>query len=253
LANKLGLTILQPPSLKDSEVLNQLKCLHPDVIVVAAFGQILRETVLLMPPYGCLNVHASLLPRWRGAAPIQTAILHDDITGVTIMKMDRGLDTGPILSQRSLPIPQDMTAGLLAAQLAQIGADLMVDTLPKYIYGELKPKPQNNAEATYAPKLNKSDGLLDFERPAEFLARQVRAYHPWPGTFQFYGDIRIKVFKAHTEDASDVIPGQRYIVDEQPAWGTVKGLLVLDDVQAAGKARLSGEEFLRGTKNWIED
>jgi methionyl-tRNA formyltransferase len=253
LAHNLGLLVLQPPSLKDPEELNLLKSLNPDVIVVAAFGQILREAVLSMPPYGCLNVHASLLPRWRGAAPVQAAILYDDITGVTIMKMDRGLDTGPIINQRSLPIPQDMTAGLLSARLAQIGADLMVDTLPKYIHGELQPKPQDDGDATYAPKLNKADGLLDFEQPAEFLARQVRAYHPWPGTFQFFGNGRIKVLQAHAEAASDVIPGQRYIVDDHPAWGTVKGLLVLDEVQAAGKARLSGEEFLRGTKNWINN
>ena len=253
LAHKLGLSIIQPPSLKDPEALNQLKSLNPDVIVVAAFGQILRKDVISMPPFGCLNVHASLLPRWRGAAPIQAAILHDDITGVTIMKMDQGLDTGPIISQRSIPIPKDMTAGLLADCLAQMGADLMVDTLPKYIQGEIQLRPQDDADATYAQKLNKADGLLDFEQPAEFLARQVRAYHPWPGTFQFFGDVRIKVFRAHAEDAADVIPGQRYIVDEQPAWGTTDGLLVLDKVQAAGKAWLSGEEFLRGTKNWIND
>jgi len=253
LAHKLGLSIFQPFSLKDTEAINQLKSLNPDVIVVAAFGQILREDVLLIPPFGCLNVHASLLPRWRGAAPVQAAILYDDITGVTIMKMDRGLDTGPILSQRSMPIPKDMTAGLLAARLAQMGADLLVDTLPKYIQGEIQPTPQDDVDATYAPKLNKVDGLLDFDQPAEFLARQVRAYHPWPGTFQFFGDVRLKVFRAHAEEASDVTIGQRYIVDEHPAWGTVKGLLVLDEVQVAGKARLPGDEFLRGTKNWIND
>jgi methionyl-tRNA formyltransferase len=253
LAHKLGYIVIQPSTLKDPEALEQLKNLNPDVIVVAAFGQILRAEVLSMPPFGCINVHASLLPRWRGAAPIQAAILYDDITGVTIMKMDQGLDTGPFLSQRSIPIPEEMTAGLLAARLAKMGAELLVDTLPKYIDGELQPKPQDDALATYAPKLNKTDGQLDFEQPAEFLARQVRAYHPWPGTFHFFDGVRIKVFRAHAEDVSDVLPGKRYIVDEHPAWGTVKGLLVLDEVQAAGKVRLSGDDFLRGTKNWINN
>lgn len=251
LAQKLGLPIMQPPSLKDSEALAQLNRFSPDVIVVAAFGQILRENVLCLPTWGCINVHASLLPRWRGAAPVQAAVLHDDVTGVTIMKMDQGVDTGPILSQRMTPISKDMTAGVLFNRLAQMGADLLVDTLPKYIRGEMQPQPQDDAEATHAPKLSKQDGKLDFNQPAPFLARQVRAYYPWPGTFQFFNGVRIKVNQAHAITAVDVIPGKRYVVGDQPAWGTTEGFLVLDEVQAAGKARMSGEEFLRGTRNWI--
>lgn len=252
-AQELNLSVFQPASLKSQDVVDQLREMSPDVIVVAAFGQILRENILSMPPYGCLNVHASLLPRWRGAAPIQAAVLYDDVTGVSIMKMDEGLDTGPLLSQRSLPIPEMMTAGELSPQLAQMGANLLVDTLPKYVNGEIQPQPQDDENATYAPKLSKADGELDFNQPAAFLARQVRAYHPWPGTFQYFHGVRLKVFQAHAAIKLDAIPGKRYIIAEQPGWGTAQGILVLDEVQAAGKARMSGSEFLHGNRDWISD
>jgi len=252
LSVELGLPLIQPQTLKAPDALKQLQNWSPDVIVVAAFGQILRENVLQLPPFGCINVHASLLPRWRGAAPVQAAVLHDELTGVTIMKMDKGLDTGPILSQRSLPISETMTAGQLFDQLAQMGADLLVETLPKFIRGEIKPKPQDDERATYAPQLKKSDGKLDFDQPAEFLARLVRAYNPWPGAFQFYGDIRLKIIKAHAEPAQDLMPGKRTIIDDKPAWGTIDGALVLDEVQAAGKSRVRGDVFLHGAKDWVE-
>ena len=251
LAEKLALPIMQPSTLKDPEVISQLKRFSPDVIVVAAFGQILRKDVLTIPPYGCLNVHASLLPRWRGAAPIQAAVLYDDITGATIMKMDEGLDTGPILSQRSIPIPNDTTAGKLFSVLAKMGADLLIDTIPSYLRGEIDPQPQDDTNATYAPRLKKEDGKLDFSHSASYLARQVRAFHPWPGTFQFYEGVYMKIFQAHALDAENPIPGRRYIVDNLPAWGTAEGLLVLDKVQPAGKKPMSGEAFLHGTRNWI--
>ena len=253
LAQTLDLPIIQPVTLKDLDVLAQLNAWSPDVIVVAAYGQILRENVLNLPPHGCINVHASLLPRWRGAAPVQAAVLHDTVTGVTIMKMDRGLDTGPILSQRNVPIPEDMTAGELFDLLAQMGAGLLVETLPKYISGEIEPQPQDDKQATYAPRLTKEDGELDFNQPAEVLARKVRAFSPWPGTYQFFDGTRIKIFQAHVEKSECVVPGERTIVDDQPAWGTISNLLVLDEVQLAGKSRLSGRDFLLGSKNWIEE
>lgn len=253
MALDLGLPIIQPKSLKEAEALAQLKNWSPDVIIVAAFGQILRLEVLTLPPFGCLNVHASLLPRWRGAAPVQAAILHDDVTGVTIMQMNEGLDTGPILSQEKCPIPEEMTAGTLFNQLAEMGANLLIDTLPKYVRGEIQPQPQDEDQATYAPRLKKEDGQLDFDQPAEFLARKVRAFNPWPGAYQFYAGTRIKVFHAHSKKKADVMIGERYIVDEKPAWGTVNGLLVLDEVQTAGKSRVSGEEFLRGARDWISE
>jgi methionyl-tRNA formyltransferase len=251
LAQDLGLPLIQPNSLKEEAALEQLREWSPDVIVVAAFGQILRENVLNLPTHGCVNVHASLLPRWRGAAPVQAALLHDEVTGVTIMKMDKGLDTGPILSQQEIFITDEMNAGTLFDQLAQIGADLLAKTLPKYISGEIQPRPQDDALATYAPRLKREDGLMDFNQPADFLARMVRAYDPWPGAFQFWGDKRIKVFAAHVETGLDIPPGTPAIVDNQPAWGTQSGLLVLDELQMAGKQRVSGAEFLRGAKDWL--
>jgi methionyl-tRNA formyltransferase len=249
LAQELGLPLIQPKTLKDPAAMAQLTAWSPDVIVVAAFGQILRENVLTLPEYGCVNVHASLLPRWRGAAPVQAAVLHDDRTGVTIMQMDKGLDTGPILSQRSMDIPVEMTAGILFDELARMGADLLVETLPAYLSGEITPQAQDDSLSTYAPRLKKSDGELDFSQPAAYLARMVRAYNPWPGAYQFLDGARLKVYRAHAIPGA-AQPGERLIVDGLPAWGTGEGLLVLDEVQLAGRGRVNGEAFLHGAKNW---
>jgi len=254
LAQSLELPFIQPATLKDPDAFRQLEAWAPDVIVVAAFGQILRENVLNLPLCGCVNVHASLLPRWRGAAPVQAAILNDDVTGLTIMKMDKGLDTGPILSQKKVPISEEMTAGALFETLAQIGADLLIETLPRYIHGEIEPQAQNDDEATYAPRLNKEDGLIDFIQPASKLSRKVRAFNPWPGAFQFYEDTRLRVYQAHQVPLPDAVPGKRYVINNKiPAWGTGEGLLALDSVQAAGKKKTSGEAFLHGAKHWIND
>ena len=253
LAVALNLPFIQPASLKQQSTIDQLLDWSPDVIVVAAFGQILRENVLNLPPHGCINVHASLLPHWRGAAPVQAAMLHDQVTGVTIMKMDKGLDTGPILSQRKTPITEAMTAGELFDQLAQLGADLLVETLPKYVSGEIEPQPQDDQKATYAPRFKKEDGLLDFSESAAFLARKVRAYNPWPGTYQFFDDSRLKIHQAHAREDVQAQQGARLIIDDKPAWGTSQGVLVLDQLQAAGKSRVPGEDFLHGAKDWIKD
>ena len=253
LADELGLPVIQPATLKSPDAFAQLAAWQPDVIVVAAFGQLLRENVLTLPPFGCVNVHASLLPRWRGASPVQAAVLNDDVTGVTIMQMAKGLDTGPILSQRAVTIRQDQTAGALFDELAEMGADLLVETLPGYLAGEILPRPQDDALATYAAKIEKADGELDLNQPADYLARKVRAYSPWPGTFQFFGGTYLKVHKAYAAAGKDVKPGIRYVVEDKPAWGTGEGLLVLAEVQLAGKSRVSGEAFLRGAKNWLAD
>jgi len=250
LAEQLGLPIIQPKTLKARDALDQLEAWNPDVIVVAAFGQILRDEVLTLPKSGCVNVHASLLPRWRGAAPVQAALLQDEVTGVTIMKMDQGLDTGPIISQKKVAIPESMTASGLFDQLAQVGADLLIDTLPRYISGELIPIEQDESRATYAPRLKKEDGKLDFSQPALILARQVRAYDPWPGTFHFIADTRLKILQAHAVKFPDAVPEKRYVYEDKPAFGTAEGILVLDEVQLEGKNAVWGEEFLRGAKQW---
>jgi methionyl-tRNA formyltransferase len=250
LAQELGLPVLQPKSLREPEAIQLIRNLSPDVIVVVAFGQILRQEVLSIPPFGCINVHASLLPRWRGAAPIQSAILHDEITGVSIMKMDQGLDTGPILRQRELLTRNDITMKDLSNQLAHLGAELLVETLPQYFSGAIEPQYQNEEEATYAPMLKKTDGELDLNKSGEYLIKQIRAFQPWPGSYGFFRDSQLKVFRAHFISQERVIPGKPYIINDQPAWGTRDGLLVLDEVQLAGKKRMSGEQFLRGAQDW---
>lgn len=203
-------------------------------------------------------MHASLLPRWRGAAPVQAAILHgDQETGVTIMKMDAGVDTGAILSQRALPIQPDDTGGSLSQRLAELGAELLLETLPAYLRGELTPRPQQG-EATYAPMLKKEDGQLDFSLPAEALARKVRAFFPWPGTFTIQRGEVLKIHRAHPVwtdriAAADLSPGAHTVWQGKPAVITADGLLVLDEVQPAGKRPMPGEDFLRGARDWSEN
>jgi methionyl-tRNA formyltransferase len=248
----LGLEVYQPVSLRKPEVLAQLSAWAPDLIVVAAFGQILPKAVLGLPPKGCLNVHASLLPRWRGAAPIQAAIADgDDHSGVTIMLMDEGLDTGPILSQRSVPLPFGIIGSQLSEQLAELGARTLIEILPSYLEGMVAPLPQNEKDATYAPMLKKSDGLLDFNHTALELARKVNAYQPWPGTYFSFNGRQLKVLAAHLHDTFESEIGEHYIVNDSPAVGTAQGLLVLDRVQLEGKKPMSGAEFLRGQPNWL--
>lgn len=251
LALELGLPVNQPRRLRDAEPMDQLRAWNPELIVVAAFGQILRPEVLDLPRYGCLNVHASLLPRWRGAAPIQAALLHGDPqTGVTIMKMDPGLDTGPILSQRSLEIAADDTAGTLAPRLASLGANLLIETLPGYLAGEILPRPQDEALATFAPLLKKEDGRLDFSQPANQLARQVRAFNPWPGAFLPRNGELLKVHRAHAVGVDSPGAGIEEAYEGSPAVGAAQGLLVLDEVQPAGKQPMPGKAYLHGARDW---
>jgi methionyl-tRNA formyltransferase len=250
LAQKLNIPVFQPEKLRQPEAMEQLRSWNPDLIVVAAFGQILRKDVLELPPYGCINVHASLLPRWRGAAPINAAILHgDEETGITIMKMDVGLDTGPILTQRSIRLTREDTAGSVFEKLSQLGADLLVETLPDYLSGKIQPVPQPEDGATYAPMLKKQEGQLDFRRPAEELERRIRAFNPWPGSFMDFDGTLLKVHRAHVE-AGEAEVGQKLIYRDQPAVGAGNGLLVLDEVQPAGKKTMSGKAFLAGARQW---
>ncbi|GAB4533125.1 MAG: methionyl-tRNA formyltransferase [Anaerolineales bacterium] len=252
LALELGLPVIQPRRLKEPEAMAQLAAWQPDVIVVAAFGQILRKDVLDLPPHGCLNVHASLLPRWRGAAPIHAAILHGDSqTGVTIMQMDPGLDTGPILSQRATPISAHDTAGSLSERLSRMGADLLIETIPSYLSGALRPQAQDDALATYAPKLEKTAGEMDFTQPLDALERQVRAMHPWPGAYLLWEGNRLMVHRATPKGIPHPLPqGTRLIHEGQPAVAAADGLLLLEEVQPAGKRPMSGHDFLNGARGW---
>jgi methionyl-tRNA formyltransferase len=250
-ASELGLPIFQPPTLRTSEAMDQLRGWAPELIVVAAFGQILRPNVLLLPPFGCLNVHASLLPRWRGAAPVQAAIAAGDSqTGVTIMKMDEGLDTGPIIAQRSIPIEADDTGGSLTTKLAQLGAELLLETLPGYLGGRLPLRPQDSNLATRAPLLKKQDGLLEFSETAASLERRVRALLPWPGALVYLQQERIGVLRAHAIDGR-AAPSARLVVQGLPALGTAEGILVLDELRPPGRKTMSGSAFLAGARDWL--
>ncbi len=251
LAQALDIPFIQPAKLRDAEAMAQLQKWQPDLIVVTAFGQILKQEVLDLPRYGCINVHASLLPRWRGAAPIQAVILNGDPqTGVTIMCMDAGVDSGPILSQQVEPIFPDDTAGSLGDRLAKTGAALLLETLPGYLNGTLMAVPQDPALATRAPMLKKEFGLLDFNRPAKELALKVRAYHPWPGAYMLWEGQMLKIHRAHGLDSVPSGVGINRIEGKQPAVGTGEGVLVLDEVQPAGKKLMAGEIFLRGARHW---
>lgn len=251
LAQKLSLPIIQPKRLNNPGAMQQLREWSPELIVVVAFGQILRAEVLDLPVHGCINIHASLLPRWRGAAPVQAALLHgDQESGVTIMRMDEGVDTGPILSQRTFLIKPDDTALTLSSSLAQVGADLLIETLPPYLQGELAPQPQSDYGVTYAPMLKKDDGKIDFSRRVADLVNQVRAFNPWPGTFIPWQSGQLKIHRAHSQQVENTIPGAHRVIDGFPAVEVQDGLLILDEVQPAGKKTMSGDVFLRGVKNW---
>lgn len=252
-AQRHGVPILQPPALKTPEAVADLAALRPDVIVVAAFGQILRPAVLDLPPHGCINVHASLLPRWRGAAPVQAAILAgDQVTGVTIMRMDAGMDTGPILAQTALAIQAHDTGGSLTDRLAQQGADLLIDTLPRWLAGEITPQPQDASLATLCRPLRKEQGQVDWTRPAGEIARAVRAFNPWPAASTAWQGQPLKILQAEAlPGPSGEPPGLARQVAGDVVVSTGDGLLRLDLVQLAGRAAMPGRDFARGQRAFV--
>ena len=250
LAQDLAIPIIQPTSMPAAR--QQISAWKPEAIVVAAYGKILPPEILHIPPLGCLNIHASLLPRWRGAAPIQAAILHGDAeTGITIMLMDEGMDTGPILAQQAVLIGDQETAGELSERLAALGAQLIIPTLQAFAEGRIRPQPQDSSRATYAPMLRKADGALDFAKPAAQLARQVRAFEPWPSSYFSWEGRRIVVRRAHAQEDGGLPPGVCTTVGSLPAVATSHGLLVLDRLQPAGRQAMPGEAFLRGARAFV--
>ena len=254
LAEELELACIQPPRLRVPEVFEQLQQLAPDLIVVAAYGQILRQNVLDLPRFGCINVHASYLPRWRGAAPIQASILHgDEFTGVTIMKMDAGIDTGPELAKTKVAIEPDETSPSLSEKLALAGSALLLGTLPGYLSGDIVPIPQIDIGATYAAMIKKEEGLLAFSTPIMAIERKIRAFYDWPGTWMEWEGQILKIRKATAQVNHSSVPGKRGINNCFPVVGAQDGELILLEVQPAGKRWMSGADFLRGTRNWIQD
>ena len=240
-AEELGIPVRHPATLRDMEAQADFLALEPDVAVVVAYGLMLPGPILAGPPKGCLNVHASLLPRWRGAAPIQRAILAGDhVTGVTIMRMERGLDTGPMLATARVPI-EDKTSGELHAELAEIGARLMVDTLAQL--DRLRPEPQSELGATYAAKVEKAEARLDWSKPAELIEREVRAFAPFPGSwFELDGE-RIKLLKVHVIGVNGA---DGTVLDDKFTVACGQAAIRPVTLQRAGKPAMSAEEFLRG-------
>lgn len=255
LALELGLACIQPRRLRAPEAMQQLHTWEPDLIIVAAFGQILKPELLELPGFGCVNVHGSLLPRWRGAAPIQAALLNGDPqTGITIMRMDPGVDTGPVLSQRALTILPGETAGELGLRMAQLGADLLIDTLPGYLNGSLVPQAQDDSQATYAPMIHKEEGKLDFSQSAAELVNRIRAFNPWPGAYTLWKDQMLKIHRGRSVGSLSSKPtGQRMVFEGLPAYATSHGILVLEEVQPAGKKAMPGKAFLAGARDWVSD
>lgn len=251
-ALELGLHVLTPNRLrKDEDSIAELKELQADVFIVAAYGQILPMRVLEIPKYGCVNVHASLLPRWRGASPIQTAILEGDAqTGVTIMKMNAGMDTGPILKKKAISIKPSDNAETLSEKLSLLGRDLLLEVLLEYICGTLKPVQQEDEEATYTTLIKKKDGVMDLSNPAAHLERQVRAYNPWPGTYFEWNEKRLKVLETEVVNEVTLGVGERSIFQKYPVIGTGDGVLKLTQVQVPGKKPTSGKAFLNGARDW---
>lgn len=252
-----GLTVWQPGSLKKRENQEQLAAYQADLFIVAAFGQILPQAVLDLPRYGTLNIHASLLPKYRGSSPITEAILRGEReTGVTIMLLDAGIDTGPLLLRRAIPVSEDETTASLTEKLADLGATTLLEALPRWIRGEIVPRPQEHALASHTRMLRKEDGRLAWSRPADVLARQVRAYIPWPTASTTWRGQSLKILAAYpgSTPASHEPPGQ-VILDTLEIAGetrrvlrvsTGEGSLLVARLQLEGKKPLTADEFLRG-------
>src|SRR5713226_6207396 len=249
-----GIPVWQPGSLKRLENIEALAAYHADLYVVAAFGQILPQAVLDLPRYGTLNIHASLLPKYRGVSPISEAILQGDTeAGVTIILIDAGVDTGPILLKRSIPISEDETTGSLTHKLAELGAHLLMEVLPRWLTGEITPEPQDEQSVSHTRMLHKEDGEISWELPAAVLARKVRAYTPWPAAYSHWRGKRLKIISAHAlarESTEPGVPGLIGVRDEgghkKLAIVTGAGLVVVKQLQLEGKKAMSTEECLRG-------
>ena len=245
-----GIEVYQPQKVRDSECIERLRTYHPDIIIVEAFGQIIPRAILDMPRYGCVNVHASLLPKYRGAAPIQWAVINGDaVTGVTTMRMDEGLDTGDMISKIVIPLSPEETGGSLFGKLAQAGAELLIKTLPSIEQGtaEFEKQPQESP-TPYASMITKQMGHMDFNRPAEELERLVRGLNPWPSAYTFINGKTLKVWKCKVSaEETDAAPGTVFLTDKEGIHAACgQGALILTEVQLEGKKRMDTEAFLRG-------
>jgi len=252
-ALKAGLEVFQPQKLKESSTAGFLARFHPDFIVVVAYGHIIPTWMIGLPQYGCINLHASLLPKYRGAAPIQWALIRgESVTGVTIMKIDEGLDTGDILLQREVPIRDEDTTETLSERLSGVGPDLMVETLPRLIQAEIQPQPQNHAQATFAPMLKKEDGRIDWLLRAEEIGWRVRGLRPWPGAYTTFRSKNLHIWSAVPVPAQ-AGPGHDpgTLLPDRGNLRVVCGLgtlLEVHELQSEGRKRLPARDFLNGAR-----
>ncbi len=248
-AERAGIPLLQPLKIRTPEFLQALSAWQPDLIAVTAYGRILHTPILTLPPMGCVNVHGSLLPKYRGAAPVQWAVINGETkTGITTMLMDEGMDTGPMLLQEELDISRDDTAGTLAPRLAELGGRLLVDTIAQLKAGTLVPKRQDDGQATMAPLLKKEDGLIDWTMNATSLANRARGLSPWPGAYTFFGEERWNIWKAVSMmGATTERPGTIVTVNKQVILvATGEGILEIHEIQTANSKRMSVVQFLAG-------
>ncbi len=256
-ALRLSIPVLQPLKASDKEFIEEIRQLSPELIVVAAYGQILKKELLSIPPHGCINIHASLLPRWRGASPISAAIMAgDEYTGVTAMQMDEGLDTGDMLLTEKLPIEAEDTTESLTVKLSELGAGLIVKTLKGIAEGSLSPVKQSElGEHTYAGILKKEDGDLDLDLPSETIERQIRGLYPWPCGYSHLGGKLFKIYEAKKAEPKTgaLEPYSLLIEDGEFYVGCGEGCLKLLSVQLEGKKRMSTADFLRGSSQLIRE
>lgn len=252
-AEELRVPVFQPRRLRDAAAVAELAALDPDIIVVVAYGLLLPAEVLELPRYGCLNLHPSLLPRHRGPSPVPSAILAaDDTTGITLMLLDEGLDTGPVIAQRSRELRPDDNAETLTAELFRAGASLLNETLPRWVSGAMEVRPQDDALATYTSKMERGDGVADWGQSAEFLWRQHRAYTPWPGLHTAWNGKGIKLLDVAPLSGDAAEPGEVVRVDgDSLAVGTGDGLLGLSRLQLAGKRAADAADFLHGYPDFV--
>lgn len=250
-ALKHNIPIMQPAKIKTPEAIEELRSYEADIFVVAAYGQILSKEILEMPRLGCINVHTSLLPKFRGSAPIQWAIIEGEKeTGVTVMQMDEGMDTGDILFTETVPIDKDETGGSLYDKLAATGAELIVKSLDAIEKGEVNPIKQDEELATYAKMLNKKLGYIRFVRTANEIERLIRGLDPWPSTYTYYKDKTLKIWKAEViDETNSAAPGTVVKVDNEAIYvNTTKGILKITELQLEGKKRMKTKDFLLGYK-----
>jgi len=250
-AESRGMPVVAPEKIRDPELLETLKGWNPEIIVVVAYGRILPKTILDLAPYGCLNVHYSLLPKYRGAAPAAWTIIKGESTaGVTTMKLVEKMDAGPIYLQEATEVASDETTGSLQAKLTPIGARLLLETLRRLKLGSLMPQEQEESRVTFAPLLKKEDGLIDWTQPAMMIERRVRGFNPWPGAYSHIGGKLLKIHRAKLVTANIAgSPGEVMRADTDGLWvATSSGFLGLEEVQLENRKRLSGVEFLRGAR-----